>query len=303
MEKRIWPKIVGNQNNIAFLDTQLKRGNLSSCYLFWGPPQVGKFTTALEFSKNILCDNNNFKLRLHPDFMLVEDQGEEISIMAARELKRGLSYRPVASNYKVVVFENASLLTLEAQNALLKTLEEPPLYAVIVLIAQEENLLPTILSRCQKLYFQPASYLEILEALKEQGREEEEAKFLAHISLGRYGQALQSEQLYQRWQESFESLFQLIFANLKKKMDYVKEGKVPDIAFWTLILRDVFYFQNHSKVVEYYPQGVMSKLKAISEKYAAREIKTILDKMIFTERLLKTNVNKRLALENLMLAL
>ena len=296
-------KTIGHKNNLNFLKAQLKQNSLSSCYIFFGPPSVGKFTTALDFSKSILCDNGNVDRKIHPDFMLIEDIGKPVSIAIAREVKKQIAFLPTLSLKKVILFENASLLTLDAQNALLKTLEEPPPYAIIILVAQKENLLPTILSRCQKLYFQPIPYKEIFAVLKKQGIEEREASFLAHISFGRYGLLVKEKEFKKRFLLSFDLLFGLIFANLKNKMDYVKNPNLSDIPFWTMIFRDVLYFKNNPNVIKYYPGEILKKILKISENYSQNRIKDILNKLIKTDQMLCTTLNQRLVLENLMLLL
>jgi DNA polymerase III delta prime subunit len=107
-------------------------------------------------------------------------------------LQRDLSLRPVEGRYRVAIFDQFEVATTEAQNALLKTLEEPPDYAVLIVLASDpELLLPTIISRCQQVPLRPLTSAQVREALiKQWNVEANHANLLAHLSGGRLGWAV-----------------------------------------------------------------------------------------------------------------
>ena len=146
--------ILGNEKNKQILQKSIQNNTISHSYMFVGIQGIGKKIIAKEFAKNILClniDNN-------PDFSMIGPDGNSIKIEQIRELQKKIQEKPIISNNKVYIIDDADMMTQEAQNCLLKTLEEPPEYATIILIGSNENLfLPTIKSRCMILHFEPIS--------------------------------------------------------------------------------------------------------------------------------------------------
>ena len=146
--------------------------------MFVGQSGIGKMLYAKEFSKRAMClnreeicnkcksclefDNNN-----HPDFFVIEPDGNSIKIEQIRELTNKIIEKPIVSEKKIYIINNAYLMTREAQNCLLKTLEEPPEFAIIILIVENEgNILNTIKSRCTKIYFENISDIEMKKLLE-----------------------------------------------------------------------------------------------------------------------------------------
>jgi DNA polymerase III subunit delta' len=143
------------------LDAALVEGPVHA-YLFYGPPGVRKRRFARAFAQELLGTTRN----VHPDLYELEALGEMIRIDAIRELRRDLHMRPFEASRRVYVIESAQLMNEDAFDALLKDLEEPPDYAVIVLVADDLGPIPeTIRSRCQLVPFTRLSERAILEAL------------------------------------------------------------------------------------------------------------------------------------------
>jgi DNA polymerase-3 subunit delta' len=161
-------------------------------YLFHGPAGVGKRRAALAFAAALLGDEGRVERRSHPDLYLLEPLGDQIRIDAIRELRHDLHMRPFEANRRVYLIFSAHLLNDEAADALLKDLEEPPQYAVIVLVADELGPLPeTIRSRCQLVPFRRLSERAVREELaaRAPSLSEEEGRTLARLAAGRIDRA------------------------------------------------------------------------------------------------------------------
>ena len=198
-------EIIGQERPVRILQSSLKKGDVSHAYLFYGPEGIGKRLTALNFAKALNClsldddscgecihckkfDNKNF-----PDFLVVEPADGSIKIDIIRELQRKISYRPYEGKFKVIFIHGAEEMTLGAANSFLKTLEEPPGATVFILVCHNFNLLlPTIISRCQKIQFNLIPVKTIKDILiKENQITSEDAHLMASYSQGRLGKALE----------------------------------------------------------------------------------------------------------------
>ena len=161
-------------------------------YLFHGPAGVGKRRAALAFAAALLEDEGRVERRSHPDLYLLEPLGDQIRIDAIRELRHDLHMRPFEAARRVYLVFSAHLMNDEAADALLKDLEEPPPYAVIVLVADDLGPLPqTIRSRCQLVPFRRLSERAVREELaaRAPGLSEDELRALARLAAGRLDRA------------------------------------------------------------------------------------------------------------------
>lgn len=172
--------IIGNDNVKNILSKSLNNNTILHSYMFVGEQGIGKKLFAKEFAKMILCENfdlqecNNCKSCIeflggnNPDFSYIEPDGKVIKIEQIRAMQTKIIEKPVNSNKKVYIINDADVMTKEAQNCLLKTLEEPPEYIVIILIVSNENkMLTTIKSRCMKINFDKISDRKITKFLNE----------------------------------------------------------------------------------------------------------------------------------------
>ncbi len=161
-------------------------------YLFHGPRGVGKRRAAFAFAAALLGDGERVEHRAHPDLYVVEPLGDQIRIDAVRELRRDLHMRPFEASRRVYLVLGADLMNEDAADALLKDLEEPPEYALIVLVASQISRLPeTIRSRCQHVPFRRLSRRAIEGQLAEMrpSLEPEELAALSRIAGGRLDRA------------------------------------------------------------------------------------------------------------------
>jgi DNA polymerase-3 subunit delta' len=161
-------------------------------YLFHGPRGVGKRRAALAFAGELLGDPGRVERGAHPDLYALDPHGDQIRIDEVRALRRDLHMRPFEADRRVYLVRGADALNEEAADALLKDLEEPPPYAVIVLVADDLGPLPaTIRSRCQHVPFRRLSERAVREWIAERapGLSEEEAVALARVASGRLDRA------------------------------------------------------------------------------------------------------------------
>jgi DNA polymerase-3 subunit delta' len=175
------------------------------------------------------------------------------------------------------------------------------------LVAQKENLLPTILSRCTILNFQPISYQEIEKELLKKGIPSEKAKFLAYLSSGQIGRVLKDSSFLENWEQNLDFLLELSSSDLKTKMDFAKihaeSGQLKDLTSWFLILRDALFLKINPSLLSYYPPIYLEKLSSFAKGYKTEQIFSLLRELQKTENLSLTNINQRLLLENFILKL
>ena len=186
--------IIGHRSALAFLEREVRAPSHS--YLFVGPPNVGKAMAALVFAAALVSISEGSRARvmrqIHPDVSVVGPEGRAmLGVDQARQAIAEASLRPVESERKVTIFDEASLMTEAAANALLKTLEEPPARTVFVLVAESEDDLPaTVASRCRVIRFGRVPQAELTAALVAKGVDSERAAMTARIAGGSPGLAL-----------------------------------------------------------------------------------------------------------------
>ena len=217
--------IIGNDNIKSILNRLLKYNTMVHSYMFIGKQGIGKKLFAKEFAKMILCENfngqecNNCKSCLeflsgnNPDFAYIEPEGKVIKIEQIRTMQTKIIEKPVNSNKKVYIINDADTMTKEAQNCLLKTLEEPPEYIVIILIvSNENNMLNTIKSRCMKISFEKINDKEIMKYLENYCDIENINDTILKMCDGSIGKCLTVKDKIQEYKE-IEKIFSKIVEN------------------------------------------------------------------------------------------
>lgn len=193
-------KIIGNEKIKTFLNKQIEENRIVHSYLFVGIDGIGKELFAKEYARKILCLNKEenedciscikWKSNNHPDFYQIEPENKTIKIEQIRQMQERISEKPITSKKKVYLIIDSDTMTKEAQNCLLKTLEEPPEYASIILTTSNESkLLNTIKSRCMKISFEPIEQQKIEQYVKDT-LQIEPSKELINLSDGSIGRAL-----------------------------------------------------------------------------------------------------------------
>ena len=201
----MFDNIVGNKKIKKLLTNAIKNDKISHSYLFVGTEGIGKKLIAIELSKKILNSNETN----NPDFTLIEPDGNTIKINQIREMQTKVQEKPIVSKKKIYIIDNANKMTVEAQNCLLKTLEEPPEFVTIILIGTNENdFLSTIKSRCMILHFEQISDEEMKDFLKTQYQLDVTDSML-QIFQGSIGKAIElkdKSEVYEKINEIIENL-------------------------------------------------------------------------------------------------
>jgi DNA polymerase-3 subunit delta' len=321
--------IVGNAWAVDMLKKHVTNGTTRHAYLFAGPPGLGRRTLALRFAQALNCptpvetgpsacgqcrDCRQIAAMQHPDLTVVqaESEGGTLKVDQIREARRALNLKPYQARYRVALFLRFQEANDNAANALLKTLEEAPSYAVLILTADNpEQLLPTIVSRCEVLRLRPLQVEEVIKTLESRGVESGQAKLIAHVSGGRFGYALrllEDESLLERREERLNDLLSLISATRVEKFAYAeklardRESMRQAILIWLSYWRDVMLraaraetpLVNVDRNLEI--EDLAGRLDLSMARRAVSSLEDVLEKM-------ERNVNSRLLAEVLLLDL
>ena len=273
--------IIGNDKLKKELIHSVEINKTSHSYLFIGTEGIGKKLIADEFAKMLLAvkDTEN-----SPDFSIIEPDGNSIKIEQIREFQKKVSEKPIISNKKVYIINDSDKMTVEAQNCLLKTLEEPPEFVTIILIGSNENsFLSTIKSRCMILHFEKISDEQIQKYLQDNHQTEINSKIMLEACQGSIGKALEikdKQELYQNTEQVVNSL------ERKDKIDILN-------------MSDFIYKSKDDKLeILNYMNVLFINLAKINSKYA--DCIAIVEE---TKRRLQTNANYDMCIDNLLLSL
>ncbi len=321
--------LLGHDWAIDLLQAHIGQDEVRHAYLFSGSPGIGRRTLALRFAQALNCTQppqpgvpcrscltcRQIENMQYSDLLVVqaEQEGATLKVDQIRELQRSLALAPYQGRYKVALLLRFEEAHPSAMNALLKTLEEPAPQVVILLTADSpENLLTTIVSRCEVLRLRPLSLEQVSQGLQERsGLPAEQARLLAHISGGRPGLALrfvqQPERLEQRaaW---LNDLARLLSARLVERFNDAeslskdKENLRNILLVWLSYWRDVTLKSAGARA----PVTNLDRLEEISALGECLDLHTAGRMTGSLERavdLLDRNINPRLVMENLMLDL
>jgi DNA polymerase III subunit delta' len=260
----IW-NIFGHDWAVEMLRGHVAHDSLRHAYLITGPSGVGRRTLAIRLAQAVNCQTpveagipcgvcracKQVEAGQHIDLMVVqaEKEGGTLKVEQVREVQKFLSLKPYQSAYKVVIFLRFEEANPNAANALLKTLEEAPSYGLLLLTANNaEQLLPTIVSRCEILRLRPASIQATQSFLETRGIADEQARLLAHLSDGRPGYALrlaEDEKALTFRAEKLDDLKQLLSTPARERFKYAetlakdKEILRRSLFLWLSWWRDV----------------------------------------------------------------
>jgi len=293
--------IVGHQKVLGLISGIVERRGVAHAYLFLGPKQVGKETVARWFAQQLISDS---RARRYNVSVLKYEEGIKISNI--RSLHHELSLTNPYGGPRVVILGDVDDMTIPAQNAFLKLLEEPQTEVVFILLGRRlQSLLPTIVSRTQLIRFAPVATREIADHLQRQGLETKDAAEIARLSRGCPGWACQfveSGSDVSKLTKPASEFLRMFSASIAERWDYAK-GLVADEAVrdWLDVsegvLRDCLLCkQGRSDEVSYL--SLLSQIKKTASSYDIRVIKGALQGLSVLRNQLRHNVNTKLALEN-----
>ena len=315
--------ITGHEQLISYFLRSLKNGSISHAYILSGEHGMGKMTLARAFAMSLLCEERTacgrcrscrqFASDNHPDMIYVKHEKENsIGVDEIREqIVADTEIRPYNGGYKIYIVDEAEKMTPAAQNALLKTIEEPPAYVVIMLLSShEESFLQTILSRCITLRLRPLHDRTVTDYLMSNyGMEQHQASICAAFARGNLGRAItlaDSERFMEMHGKTIEILKSIYDKPLYQLLDELRElkdeiGEVLDtMKLW---YRDVTVFkatQDSNLLIFKEEQQAVKKMADHSSFNGLDQIQTAIDK---AQVRLKANVGFDLVAELLLLTL
>lgn len=291
----MFENIIGNDKIKNELTNLVKQNKYSHSYIFHGTEGIGKKLIAKEFAKMILCLGEEkycntckscleFLSNNNPDFYEIIPDGNNIKIEQIREMQKKVVEQPIISKNKVYIIDNADLMTREAQNCLLKTLEEPPEFVTIILIgSNESNFLSTIKSRCTILRFENIEPSKIEKYLKEKFSIQEVPKSIIEVANGSIGKA----ELLKDKQELYIAI-DTVLENIEK-MDLIDTLKNADIIYKSQ--------DEKNEILEYINIKFLKKAKE-NLKY----LKCI-DIVEETKKRIKANSNYNMSIDNMLISI
>lgn len=327
-----FPQIIGHKPQKEFLQNSVRKSRISHAYLFSGPEGVGKKLVAIGFAKLINCSEDgaeNFDCEctscvktekgLNPDVLVFGYPGEKtIKVDHVRQdIERLIHLAPYENPYKVFIIDGAQRMNFNAQNAFLKTLEEPPPNSVIILITTLADLLmPTIRSRCQSVVFQPLETGQVKSFLEKEKPGNDDSELVSRISGGSISRALNTDEDYLRKRTEYIGCVMdvdrrkplTLFDSVERIQKDIKNGGPEELKtvfdIFSTWLRDSVILKTSGKKEEIVNNDLIEQLSEYSEK---REVSELLGKFAALEetmtRISENNANVEVSLENLLLRL
>lgn len=329
-----WP-LVGNRHIVEFLAKSVANGKISGAYIFSGPDNLGKTTTANYFARSLVCQRaqegapavlpcgkcpacRQAEKGLHGDIHLVKKDKDKknISIDQIRDFIRMLGMASFLNSYKIGIIKHAESLSIEAANALLKTLEEPKIKVIIILVTSNIDALPaTIVSRSQVLRFKLVKADLIYDYLvRDYKTKRSMAKDLSYLCLGRPSLAvkfLEDKEFYDSYLERAGVFLRFGQEDINKRLAGVEEligakaggqesvkiaGRIIEI--WQGITRDLLLleFDQRGSTQHLLLEGELKKIKT---KFKLSDLLNLAKNLRQAKEYLAANVNPKLVLENI----
>ncbi len=317
--------VVGHEQVIQHMQNAIRQKKISHAYLLCGEAGSGKRLVAEAFAKTILCEEGGIEAcgkcksckqaesGNHPDFRIVVREKATLGVKEIREQVTGdVQIKPYSSAYKIYLIDEAEKMTEEAQNALLKTIEEPPEYAVFLLsVSRQELLLSTVLSRCVLLPFYPVAPEKIKRFLMEKrGVPDYLAESAAAFAGGLVGRAVQyaeSESFIEQRNDVLHLVKYIDDMTMAEVMENVKLfAAKKDVAteYLDMILmwyRDVLMYKATKNVNALMFMDELEAVSAQAGKRSFENLQGIVDALEQVKQRLKSNVNFENAVELLLL--
>ena len=300
--------IIGHDKQLEQLEKEISGNQLTHAYLFYGPMDTGKFTTARIFAEILLCPNNLchecrdcqlVKSGSHPDLIRMTDDGQTIKIDDVRALihKTNLTSQ---GKRRIVLIENLERMPIEAQNSFLKTLEEPPGDTVFLMTStQVKKIVPTILSRVRQMGFSLVADDVMERELKQRFKDHPDLPEVLEMAQGRMGLAttLLSQPLKLA---SYKAVFNQVDVFLRNN-DLVGKFAYAEVleadSEKLELFFDSFCFTLRKAVYDY----AGGKPHPLRTRYTLKGLSDLFEYLLKTRYLIDRNANKKLSLENFFL--
>jgi DNA polymerase-3 subunit delta' len=330
-------QVVGQDRAVTQLQRNLELGTVAHAYLLVGPAHVGKMTLALELAKALNCEAveppcgdcdpcRKVVSGKHADVQVIglnsngnsnDKPRTEISIDQVRDMQHSASLPPFEGRHKVFIIDGAELMSNEAANCLLKTLEEPSEGVIFILLTANDSVLPTtVISRCQRLELRPLSLPQVETALGERrSLESAKTELLSRLCHGRLGWALTAaddDSLLQRRDQLVEKLLEVIRGDNEPRFDYAAQlaaqfsqnrGSVQEVLdLWLDWWRDLLLVKLGSGDTITNADHE-AELVEMGRGYSLPQIRAFIDSIQAAGEQLGQNANPRLVLEVLMLSI
>ena len=296
-------KIRGQRFAKKYLSNSIKSNMISHAYMFEGPNGIGKNTMARELAATLLDMENLFN---SPDYIEITPDGNSIKIAQIRKLQSDILVKPYKS-YKIYVIDEAQKMTVEAQNALLKTLEEPPKYAIIILITNnKESLLDTIKSRCEIIKFTPIPLVEVADYLTQTGVDKNRASLLANFSRGSMQKAIElseSEDFHimrdevQKYVETFLTGSMLDIMDIQNSIEKYKDNITNVLDLLVNYFRDIMMVKENVDSSMIINLDRLVFIKNMSTKITYSQLSKIIDIIEETKNKLRSNCNFNISIQ------
>jgi len=319
--------VLGHQRPISLPQRAIENEKVVNSYLFLGNEGIGKKVVALEFAKALncldeetgrgeACDHcdscKKIDRALHPDVLLVEPIGQGIKKEQVIQMQRELVYKPYEGKRRVCILTAADRMAHDIPNTLLKTLEEPPLHTVIILLANNSRfILPTILSRCQPVRFNPLPISLVSKWLMEgKGLNETEAHLLASLSDGSPGKALEiqeeicqipREELLKDWVGSKSLSFKKM-GNWVASLPSQRENLLLILEVAKTLLRDLVIVKTLKKETKLIHSDLWQVMEPLSANWSLPSLLKRMEILHHSSLAIRGNANTSLALEAMMLS-
>ncbi|MBQ3423194.1 MAG: DNA polymerase III subunit delta' [Romboutsia sp.] len=295
--------ILGQEFAKKYIINSIRNNKINHAYMFEGIDGIGKNLFAKEL---VIILMNIDNVESSPDYISIEPTGSSIKIAQIRELQSDIIIKP-HSDYKIYVINNAQKMTVESQNALLKTLEEPPEYAIIILITNnKESLLPTIKSRCEIIKFLPISIMELKKYLMDKGIDEKRALLLANFSRGSIEKALELSESadFTLMRDDIQNYIQHILdknmieiLNIQSDMDKYKDKVTVLLDMMINYFRDMMMCMGNIDKDMIINGDRITFIQNMSKKITYSQVSKIIDIIEETKRKMRSNCNFNVSIQ------
>ena len=317
--------VIGQDDIKKQLQGAIEQGKVSHAYLIQGEPRSGKEFIAKIFAQTLQCEKKGIEScgechscvqaegMNHPDIIFFAH--EKPNVIGVDDIRNGIKetvmIKPYASEYKIYIMEDADKMTPQAQNALLKSIEEPPAYAVFILLCSNlELMLPTILSRCVVMHMKPVRDDEyLMQELKITDYKAEICIAFARGNVGRAKSLASSEDFDKIRKEALALLKNIYDMEIAEIMSSLKQinaygfdiGDYLDImAVW---YRDVLLFKATHDINHLIFKDEIQYITKVAARSDYEGIETVIESLEVAKTRLRSNVNFELAMELLMLTI